>query len=65
MAIMPALSLTGAPLTTEITDLGPGRPTRRVGYVTTPELAATAAVGALVRELRETWAQAKGQLRAV
>ncbi|MGW7260875.1 LysR family transcriptional regulator [Streptomyces sp. NPDC054834] len=52
MAIMPALSLTAAPPTVEITDLGPGRPTRSVGYVTTPELAATAAVRALVRELR-------------
>ncbi|MFI9154811.1 LysR family transcriptional regulator [Streptomyces sp. NPDC053367] len=52
MAVMPALSLTGAPLTLQITDLGPRRPTRRVGYVTTPELAATAAVRALVRELR-------------
>lgn len=35
-----------------VTDLGPRRPTRRVGYVTTPEPAATAAVRALVRELR-------------
>ncbi|MFJ8085998.1 LysR family transcriptional regulator [Streptomyces sp. NPDC096205] len=52
MAVMPALSLTGAPLTLQITDLGPRRPTRQVGYVTTPELAATAAVRALVRELR-------------
>lgn len=54
MAIMPVLSLTGAPPAVEITDLGPERPTRRVGYVTTPELAATAAVRALVRELRAT-----------
>ncbi|MFF1659362.1 LysR family transcriptional regulator [Streptomyces sp. NPDC058255] len=52
MAIMPALSLTSAPLTTEITDLGPERPTRSVGYVTTPELARTVAVRALIRELR-------------
>lgn len=52
MAIMPALSLTRAPLTTEITDLGPERPTRSVGYVTTPELATTVAVRALIRELR-------------
>ncbi|MFD5077185.1 LysR family transcriptional regulator [Streptomyces sp. NPDC058371] len=52
MAIMPALSLTSAPLTTEITDLGPERPTRSVGYVTTPELAPTVAVRALIRELR-------------
>ncbi|MEV7340198.1 LysR family transcriptional regulator [Streptomyces sp. NPDC093544] len=52
MAIMPALSLTSAPLTTEITDLGPERPMRSIGYVTTPELAATVAVRALIRELR-------------
>ncbi|MFB7705425.1 LysR family transcriptional regulator [Streptomyces niveus] len=52
MAIMPALSLTGAPPTTETTDLGAGRPTRSIGYVTTPELATTVAVRALIRELR-------------
>ncbi|MEU6090301.1 LysR family transcriptional regulator [Streptomyces sp. NPDC047085] len=52
MAIMPALSLTGAPPSVHIADLGPRRPYRRVGYVTTPELAATTAVRALVRELR-------------
>lgn len=62
MAIMPTLSLTGAPPTTEITDLGPDRPTRRIGYVTTPELATTSAVRALVRELR---AHQKSQVRAV
>ncbi|MEU1690638.1 LysR family transcriptional regulator [Streptomyces hirsutus] len=52
MAIMPALSLAGAPDSVEITELGPGRPTRRVGYVTTSELAGSAVVRALVRELR-------------
>ncbi|MBC9711568.1 LysR family transcriptional regulator [Streptomyces sp. TRM66268-LWL] len=52
MAIMPALSLTGAPPTVEIRDLGPRRPTREVGYVTTPELAGTLAVRAAIRELR-------------
>ncbi|MFF4350759.1 LysR family transcriptional regulator [Streptomyces sp. NPDC001530] len=52
MAIMPALSLTSAPLSIEITDLGSERPTRSVGYVTTPELATTVAVRALIRELR-------------
>ncbi|MFF7446989.1 MULTISPECIES: LysR substrate-binding domain-containing protein [unclassified Streptomyces] len=62
MAIMPALSLGGAPVGLEITDLGPDRPTRRVGYVTTPELAAGAAVRALVRELR---AHAKAQVSGV
>ncbi|MEU2679922.1 LysR family transcriptional regulator [Streptomyces sp. NPDC007107] len=57
MAVMPALSLIGAPDTVEITDLGPTRPTRRVGYVTTPELSGTAVVRALVRELRSTASQ--------
>ncbi|MFE5403021.1 LysR family transcriptional regulator [Streptomyces sp. NPDC056580] len=52
MAIMPALSLAGAPGSVRITDLGPDRPTRQVGYVTTPELAGSAVVRALVRELR-------------
>jgi DNA-binding transcriptional LysR family regulator len=52
MAIMPELSLASAPLSVEITDLGPDRPTRSVGYVTTPELAGTVAVRALIRELR-------------
>ncbi|GGV61238.1 LysR family transcriptional regulator [Streptomyces longisporoflavus] len=52
MAIMPELSLNGAPDGIEITDLGPERPSRSVGYVTTPELASTLAVRALIRELR-------------
>ncbi|MFE9427934.1 LysR family transcriptional regulator [Kitasatospora sp. NPDC006697] len=52
MAIMPELSLTGAPGGVEVADLGEGRPVRQVGYVTTPELAGTAAVRAVVRELR-------------
>ncbi|WJV45979.1 LysR family transcriptional regulator [Streptomyces flavofungini] len=52
MAIMPALSLTGAPPTVQITDLGADRPTRSVGYVTTPEQAGSLAVRALIRELR-------------
>ncbi|MEV7195188.1 LysR family transcriptional regulator [Streptomyces sp. NPDC093510] len=52
MAIMPALSLTGAPDSVRITDLGTERPTRSVGYVTTPELASSLAVRALIRELR-------------
>ncbi|MGW2861419.1 LysR family transcriptional regulator [Streptomyces sp. NPDC001205] len=52
MAIMPELSLIGAPLSIEITDLGPERPTRSVGYVTTPELAGSVAVRGLIRELR-------------
>ncbi|MFC8271476.1 LysR family transcriptional regulator [Streptomyces sp. NPDC057271] len=52
MAVMPELSLIGAPPSVEITDLGPERPTRSVGYVTTPELAKSLAVRALIRELR-------------
>jgi DNA-binding transcriptional LysR family regulator len=54
MAIMPALSLVGAPDSVGITDLGPDRPTRQVAYVTTAELAGSAVVRALVRELRAT-----------
>jgi hypothetical protein len=57
MAIMPALSLVGAPDSVRITDLGPERPTRQVGYVTTSELAGSAVVRALVRELRATLPQ--------
>ncbi|MFF9014588.1 LysR family transcriptional regulator [Streptomyces sp. NPDC014870] len=52
MAVMPELSLIGAPPSVEIADLGPARPTRSVGYVTTPELAKSLAVRALIRELR-------------
>ncbi|MYQ47714.1 LysR family transcriptional regulator, partial [Streptomyces sp. SID4985] len=52
MAVMPALSLTAVPPAVAVTDLGPERPYRAVGYVTTPELAATSAVRALVREVR-------------
>ncbi|MER6784329.1 LysR family transcriptional regulator [Streptomyces sp. NPDC000658] len=52
MAIMPTLSLAAAPPSVEITDLGPTRPTRQVGYVTTSELAGSAAVRSLLRELR-------------
>ncbi|MFE1519500.1 LysR family transcriptional regulator [[Kitasatospora] papulosa] len=52
MAIMPALSLNEAPHGIAITDLGPERPTRSVGYVTTPELASSIFVRALIRELR-------------
>ncbi|RSS83037.1 LysR family transcriptional regulator [Streptomyces sp. WAC06614] len=52
MAIMPALSLDGATGAVEIADLGPDRPTRTVGYVTTREQGATLAVQALIRELR-------------
>ncbi|WP_256961923.1 LysR family transcriptional regulator [Streptomyces sp. NRRL B-24572] len=54
MAVMPELSLVGAPPSVEITDLGVARPTRSVGYVTTPELAKSLAVRSLIRELRTT-----------
>jgi DNA-binding transcriptional LysR family regulator len=54
MAIMPGLSLVDAPANVSVADLGPGRPTRSIGYATTPELARTAAVRALIRELRAT-----------
>ncbi|MFI8520525.1 LysR family transcriptional regulator [Streptomyces sp. NPDC085481] len=53
MAVMPELSLIGAPASVEISDLGADRPTRSVGYVTTPELGRSRAVRALIRELRE------------
>ncbi|MFH7599782.1 LysR family transcriptional regulator [Streptomyces racemochromogenes] len=52
MAIMPELSLREAADSVEITDLGPQRPVRQVGYVTTAESASTLAIRALIRELR-------------
>ncbi|MGW6941488.1 LysR family transcriptional regulator [Streptomyces xanthophaeus] len=52
MAIMPELSLREAGDAVEITGLGPRGPVRQVGYVTTPESAATVAIRALIRELR-------------
>lgn len=54
MAIMPQLALLDAPDAVAVTDLGPRRPTRAVGYATTPELARTLGVRALIRELRST-----------
>ncbi|MFD9460705.1 LysR family transcriptional regulator [Streptomyces sp. NPDC060027] len=60
MAIVPALSLAGAPDSVGITGLGPDRPTRQVGYVTTSELAGSAVVRALVRELRATASRGVG-----
>ncbi|MFJ9458344.1 LysR family transcriptional regulator [Kitasatospora sp. NPDC101447] len=53
MAIMPRTALLGAPPGLAVADLGPCPPSRSVGYVTTPELAGTAAVRAVIRELRE------------
>lgn len=58
LVLMPGLSLYGAPDGTEITALGPDRPTRRVGYVTTPEQARSRVVQALIRELRAERARA-------
>ncbi|UED84860.1 LysR family transcriptional regulator [Streptomyces profundus] len=54
MAIMPALSLRDLPEGVQVTDLGPSRPSRAIGHVTTPELAASQAVRALIRALRDT-----------
>ncbi|WNI29042.1 LysR family transcriptional regulator [Streptomyces sp. ITFR-6] len=63
MAVMPELSLEGAPDTVVVADLGPDRPTRSVGYVTTPELARSLAVRALIRELRVGTAAPRANLR--
>ncbi|GGS64001.1 hypothetical protein GCM10010222_00200 [Streptomyces tanashiensis] len=50
MAVMPELSLIGAPPSVGIADLGPARPTRSVGHVATPELARSLTVRSLIRE---------------
>ncbi|WP_240152095.1 LysR family transcriptional regulator [Streptomyces mobaraensis] len=52
MAIMPSLALAMAPAGVTVVDLGPTGPRRIVGYVTTPELAGSAAVRELIRALR-------------
>ncbi|MGW4647228.1 LysR family transcriptional regulator [Kitasatospora sp. NPDC004289] len=52
MSIMPALTLLSAPPGVTVAPLDPEPPTRHVGYVTTPALARTAAVRAVIRELR-------------
>jgi DNA-binding transcriptional LysR family regulator len=52
MAIMPRLALVGAPDGLAVTELVPEPPSRLVGYVSTPALARTAAVRAVIRELR-------------
>ncbi len=54
MSIVPWSALIGVPAGVTVTDLGPQGPTRQVGYVTTPELARTIGVRALIRELRST-----------
>lgn len=53
-AILPRLSVAGAPAGVAVAGLGEEPPVRRVGYVTTREMAASAAVRDLVRELRST-----------
>ncbi|MFI5488700.1 LysR family transcriptional regulator [Micromonospora echinaurantiaca] len=58
MAVIPDLSLVNAPTSVTVADLGPGRPTRTIGYATTAELAQTAALRALIRELRAAAAPA-------
>ena len=52
MAILLQLSPREAGDTVEITGLGPCRPVRKVGCVTSPESASAFAVCALIRELR-------------
>lgn len=52
IAVMPLLSVGEAGDGVTVTDLGPGAPTRHLGYVTTPALAQTLGVRALIRELR-------------
>ncbi|MET9607982.1 LysR family transcriptional regulator [Streptomyces sp. NPDC006512] len=52
MAILPELSLREATDAVETVGLGPSGPVRQVGYVTTPESAATLAIRALIRELK-------------
>jgi DNA-binding transcriptional LysR family regulator len=52
MAVMPQLTLIGAPPSVAVADLGPRPPTRHVGFVTSPAMARTRAVQVLIRELR-------------
>ncbi|MEV0651255.1 LysR family transcriptional regulator [Phytomonospora sp. NPDC050363] len=54
MAIVPELSLRGAPGGITAQDLGPDAPSRVVGYVVSPAMASTAAVRDLIRGLRAT-----------
>ncbi len=56
MSIMPMMTLAGAPADVTVTPLAPRPPRREVGYVTTPEAAESAAVRALIRELRSAGA---------
>ncbi|GIG64247.1 LysR family transcriptional regulator [Phytomonospora endophytica] len=54
MAVVPELSLLGAPGGIVTRDLGPDGPKRQVGYVVAPGMAQGAAVRELIRGLRET-----------
>jgi DNA-binding transcriptional LysR family regulator len=57
MAVMPHLTLAAPPEGVSVTDLGSTAPTRHLGYVTTPALAQTLPVRALIRELRAAHAR--------
>ncbi|MCD0443654.1 hypothetical protein LO763_08455 [Glycomyces sp. A-F 0318] len=54
---MPHLTLATPPEGVSVTDLGSTAPTRHLGYVTTPALAQTLPVRALIRELRAAHAR--------
>lgn len=64
MAIMPRLTLTGAPATISVTELGPRPPTRHVGYVATPALAPSRAVRSFIQELRSVNSGSANSARA-
>ncbi|MFI6910208.1 hypothetical protein ACIBKY_53790 [Nonomuraea sp. NPDC050394] len=51
-AIVPRLSAAGAPPKVATVELGEGAPLRRVGYVTTRELAGSSVIKDLIAELR-------------
>ncbi|WP_433351871.1 LysR family transcriptional regulator [Microtetraspora malaysiensis] len=59
-AIVPRLSTVGAPPKVATTELGDGAPLRRVGYVTTRELAGSALIRDLLGELRTLRAPTSG-----
>ncbi|MGV9349287.1 LysR family transcriptional regulator [Streptomyces spiralis] len=52
-AIVPRLTLVGAPPTVAMQSLGPDAPVRRVGYVTTVEMANSLVLRELISELRK------------
>lgn len=57
MAVMPHLTLASPPEGVTVADLGETAPTRHLGYVTTPALAQTLPVRAVIRELRTAHAR--------